>query len=377
MKYLQIFVFIITMLIISGCQESTTSYIVQFETNGGTKIENIVVEKNEAMIMPENPTKEGYLFKGWFLDDSFTTEITNPHIVVENITIYALWEQQDIEIDPDDLSNTLILFENERYSDYNFDIYLMDGNGENLIQVTDNEYFEGCPSFFADASSFVFCSMETGSMQLYMFDLNAFLQGEDPNIRQLTTEGNNYYPALSPDNSTIMFVSDRSGKFKIYTMDIYGEHEEILIDMDGGLFPSWSHDGTQIVFSAYVNGISQIFKADKNGENITRLTFSNQDDQFPSFSPDGEYIAFSTIDPSTKFDICIMDKDGNNLQVLVNHYDSDEYPQWSPDGNKIIFRSSVTGSNQITIMNVDGTEIEALSHMPGENYNFDIGIPQN
>ena len=65
-------------------------YTLTFETNGGTSIEQVTADYG-TLISIENPTKEGYIFDGWYKDESFTTQYvitTMPH---ENITLYAKW----------------------------------------------------------------------------------------------------------------------------------------------------------------------------------------------------------------------------------------------------------------------------------------------
>ncbi|MBE5753423.1 MAG: hypothetical protein E7343_05100 [Clostridiales bacterium] len=80
------------------------TYIVVFDSNGGTEIQAQTVKKGEAALKPKNPsrantsTKE-YTFKGWYLGDKewdFDEEIT------ENITLVAKWEvtQYTVEMLP-------------------------------------------------------------------------------------------------------------------------------------------------------------------------------------------------------------------------------------------------------------------------------------
>lgn len=62
--------------------------VVSFDTDGGTDIEDIYVESGETIKAPKTPTRSGYKFNGWYLDDvkfDFNTEIT------ESITLTAKW----------------------------------------------------------------------------------------------------------------------------------------------------------------------------------------------------------------------------------------------------------------------------------------------
>ena len=75
----------------NGNLELLKEYTVKFDSNGGSKVDSIQVLKNRTIDQPNNPTREGYNFKGWQLngqDYNFDTPITN------NITLKAKWESQ-------------------------------------------------------------------------------------------------------------------------------------------------------------------------------------------------------------------------------------------------------------------------------------------
>lgn len=63
----------------------------EFNTDGGSKVGNIVVEKGKIIVLPVNPIKIGYVFAGWA--DENGNAITKDTIVNENITIKATWKE--------------------------------------------------------------------------------------------------------------------------------------------------------------------------------------------------------------------------------------------------------------------------------------------
>ena len=63
---------------------------VEFNTDGGSKVGNIVIEKGTIIILPINPTKAGYVFAEW-VDEGGNT-ITNDTILNDNMTIKAIWK---------------------------------------------------------------------------------------------------------------------------------------------------------------------------------------------------------------------------------------------------------------------------------------------
>jgi len=71
-------------------EEDVETFVVKFETDGGTTISNQIVEKGNKVEKPTDPTKDGYTFKGWILND----EIYDfEKIVEENIELKAKWEK--------------------------------------------------------------------------------------------------------------------------------------------------------------------------------------------------------------------------------------------------------------------------------------------
>ena len=66
--------------------------VVEFETNGGSEIAKVEVADALSFKLPANPTKEGYEFKGWYLDAEFTKEFKT--LGSESIKLYAKWEEK-------------------------------------------------------------------------------------------------------------------------------------------------------------------------------------------------------------------------------------------------------------------------------------------
>lgn len=65
---------------------------VTFDSNGGSEVDPITCNKGSTITLPEPPTKEGFEFDGWFIDDgTFTNTFTESTEVTGDITVYAKW----------------------------------------------------------------------------------------------------------------------------------------------------------------------------------------------------------------------------------------------------------------------------------------------
>lgn len=70
-----------------------TTYTVKFDSAGGTTVANQIVEEGKTAVKPENPTREGYTFVGWYYNDAaynFSTKVIN------NILLIAKWQKNDV-----------------------------------------------------------------------------------------------------------------------------------------------------------------------------------------------------------------------------------------------------------------------------------------
>lgn len=74
-------------------EETNKIITISFDTKGGSKVDSISLDNNQTFRLPENPTYNGYIFKGWI--DKNNNKITNETIFNEDTTLYAIWEKVD------------------------------------------------------------------------------------------------------------------------------------------------------------------------------------------------------------------------------------------------------------------------------------------
>lgn len=66
-------------------------YTIKFETNGGSRVEDIRVEEYDRAISPAVPTRDGYIFDGWYKDKALNIPYDFTESVTDSFTLYAKW----------------------------------------------------------------------------------------------------------------------------------------------------------------------------------------------------------------------------------------------------------------------------------------------
>ena len=258
--------------------------------------------------------------------------------------------------------------------DGNSEIYVMDADGRNQRRLTHHPAEDGWPSWSPDGQKIAFSSYRNGgNIQIFVMDSD----GQNP-IR-LTNEANDKNPAWSPDGKKIAF--DGYGEkglpgavwtIQIYVMDSDGKNRERLTNGPAhNLNPSWSPDSQRIAFESTRHVATEIYVMNANGTKQERLTDNRVVDEDPSWSPDGQRIAFSSSLVFRGFDaregdneIYVMDSDGNNRRMLTDNVVDDVHPSWSPDGQLIAYESWSRGTPlEIHLITAEGEYLMRLSEL--------------
>lgn len=177
-------------------------------------------------------------------------------------------------------------------------------------------------------------------------------------------------PIWSPDGTKIAYLKSSFSNWEdffvddIYVMNANGSEQTNITNHPArDWYPSWSADGSQIVFASNrENDVEQIFVVNADGTNLQQLTFGENESRFPVWSPDGTQIAFES-----NWKLSVMNSDGSNVRQLDSTGTCYQcYPNWSPDGTKIAFLKDADDSElnswtQIFVVNTDGSNLEQLT----------------
>ena len=210
---------------------------------------------------------------------------------------------------------------------FSFQILVMNADGSSSAWLTSSYPCASIqPAWSPNGARIAFAS---GCFGYANFDIWV-VNGDGSGLVNLTNApGENADPTWSPDGSRIAFTR---GEWT-WVMNSDGS-EPHAISTDVSFEPDWSRDGTKIVYVGWdPSGVGNhdIFVMNADGSAQTQLTHNGGWDDFPSWSPDGAPIAFSEGYPYSGAGIVyLMRADGSDLTQITSGQGINLSPVWRP-----------------------------------------------
>ena len=281
-----------------------------------------------------------------------------------------------------------ITFESRRHG--NSEIYIMNDDGTSQVNLTHNPATDINPAISPDGEYIAFASDRAGKMEIFKMKLDG------SEVIQLTTNATANGPNLvygldwHPDGSKLIFAVRRDDPeqiWKIFQVNADGSGFTRLTQgpLDA-LFPRYSFDGTQIYMqrNTLFNGFTtEIYVSTAIASSMTRLTFSANGSTSGASRHPAEVlengllkVAFARDASSSSQQIHIMNTDGSGVQRISNN----PYNEWwavQARGieNEILFNSNRSGDGIFNIwkMNTDGSNPVQLTTVGGTNASWWAG----
>lgn len=252
----------------------------------------------------------------------------------------------------DGVLRNVIIYTTTAYASWQLEVVHPDGSGRRRITHDGAEYY--APAISPDGRRIAAARFDGNVPSIYVMD------ADGTNLKKVGRSSGDYWPAWSPDGSRIAFRStvDVGGNAfgRIFLMNVDGTGlVQLTEDPDptdpyspSDDCPRWSPDGNKILFTR--NGVLQTMNADGTG--LTSL--GNEDGSGPAdWSPDGTRIAYGSYWDGQ--DIRIRNADGSNRVSLTTDTTQEDTPSWSPDGQWLAFERIVDGRAKVFVMRSDGT----------------------
>jgi len=249
--------------------------------------------------------------------------------------------------------------------DGNWDIYIMDRDGNNVQNLTNSPAREGIPIHAAGQDKLIFASDQGGpTLDVFTIDLD----GNNANNITQTPDSNEIPISWSPDGNYVVFASDRDGASQIFLVESSGAGLLNLTQRDAAQsFDDWSGETNQFILTTASATGPSLTITNLDGDTRQAVT----DGSYPAggghWSPDGQKVAYMAIGPEgSALDIFVSDVSGGEAVNLTQSASNDSFPRWSPDGTKIAFVSDRDGNSEIYVMDADGSNQTNLTNSPGQ-----------
>jgi serine/threonine protein kinase len=242
-------------------------------------------------------------------------------------------------------------------------IFVMNADGTGVTRLTNGPGGNQSPDWSPDQTQIVFVSDREGTNQVYV------MNADGSHVTSLTQGPSiNSAPVWSKDGRHIAFVSNRDGNLEVYVMASNGTGLiDLTMNAAADFDPAWSSDGRRIAFVSDRAGNNEIFVMNTDGSHLTRLTINPAEDRGPEWSPDGTLILFRRGLAGSR-EIYLLRLLGSGTRTDLTNNPADDFaPSWASDGRRIVFVSDRDGNDEIYLMNPDGGDVTRLTIDPAKD----------
>jgi len=268
------------------------------------------------------------------------------------VTFTRVGGDNDVDVSP---SEDLIVFSSDRHSRYH-NIYTKSSAGAVVVQKTSAPFDQIQPVFSPDGKRIAFASNKNGNYDIWIIDTHS----NGAAVQATFGDEDDLHPSWMPDGETIVYssYSSRTADWSIMTTNVITAEVK---DLGPGKFPSVSPDGKRILFqrARLRDGFwYSIWTMNLDGGDQTEVVSSADWAAInPCWSPDGQFIAFATVNksPEAKLedriwrgdDIFVVSANGRELIQITDDTAPDWGPTWSTRDGKIYFISERNGFRNI------------------------------
>jgi TolB protein len=176
-------------------------------------------------------------------------------------------------------------------------------------------------------------------------------------------------------NTRVAYISasgDKQRRYVLQVADTDGFNPQTVLESDQPLMsPSWSPDGDSLAYVSFENNRPEIFIQHLPTARRSKLTGFKGINGAPSWSPDGKKLAL-VLSKDGSADIYTMDVATKKLTRLTTHRAIDTEPVWTSDGAKIVFTSDRSGAPQLYEIDASGGKPRRITFEGGYNSAADL-----
>ncbi len=255
------------------------------------------------------------------------------------------------------------------------------GTTRMIMKGTVRRRGESNPAVSPDNSQIIFNTYRFSGWKLAIADYH---QGEITKVRRFTSRPNyEYNGSWSHDGQKVTYQEYNWGtdKGEIFIRNQETQKVRKIVNGAGAdRTPSFTRDDRHIIFNRQLGKNNEVFIVKTDGSGSQNISRHRAHDFAPSCSPKTDQIAFLS-NRDGRLHLYLTDQDGSNLKDLTPELNSDTFRYdnwqnsgswayktcWSPDGQHIVFNALIDGAIELFIVNTDGTGLRQITHNKGAN----------
>jgi TolB protein len=241
-------------------------------------------------------------------------------------------------------------------------LVIADADGANASEIADSSQPIMSPSWSPDGRRLAYVSFEGGRSSVFIQEIATATR------RKVSSQaGVNGAPAFSPDGRQLaLALSDPDGNLDIHVLNpATGESRRLTRNPAIDTEPAWSVDGKTIYFTSDRSGGPQIYRvAAAGGGNPERVTFEGRYNARPRVAPDGKSLAV-VHDDRGAYRIALVDLERRTTRVLSSGQ-QDESPSFAPNGSMIIYATRSGNRGTLAAVSVDGSVEQRIASPAGD-----------
>jgi TolB protein len=241
-------------------------------------------------------------------------------------------------------------------------LVVADADGANASEIADSSQPIMSPAWSPDGRRLAYVSFEGGRSSVFVQEIATATR-----TKVSDQPGVNGAPAFSPDGRRLaVALSSADGNLDIHvitpaTGDVKRLTRNPAIDTE----PAWSVDGKEIYFTSDRSGGPQVYKVPAaGGTTPERVTFEGRYNARPRVSPDGKSLAVVHNDRGA-FRIALVDLERRTTRVLSTGQ-QDESPSFAPNGSMIIYATRSGSRGTLAAVSVDGSVEQRIASPAGD-----------
>ena len=163
---------------------------------------------------------------------------------------------------------------------------------------------------------------------------------------------------ISPDGKRIAFerADPQTQNRDIWLLDIAsGKTTRFTSDPAWEAFPTWSPDGSRIVFTSNRGGVYDLYQKASDGSRTEQLLYQSSDGKGPTgWSPDGRFLIYYSLGQPTHVKLLAASGPADRAPIpVVDARFNSITARFSPDGRWIAYTSNESGGNEVSVRPFD------------------------